>query len=87
MKAVVFSAAVFAAFTCTAQIAFAQTVMSNEPPRGQLGAGQSVWVACGPGKARKVTGGSNMRTNSHGEAVSANGGSPRQRGPCVAMKY
>ncbi len=43
-----------------AEAAFAQQVMSNEPPPGQLGAGQVVYVACGPGKARKITGGSNI---------------------------
>jgi hypothetical protein len=76
-----------AAVTFTfAGAAIAQQIMSSEPPPGQLGAGQVVYVACGPGKARKVTGGSNMRTGMAGQAVSASGGSARKRGPCVAMK-
>jgi hypothetical protein len=66
--------------------AFAQQIMSNEPPAGQLGAGQVVYVSCGPGKARKVTGGSNMRSDSSGQSVSTTGGSNRTRGPCVPMK-
>jgi hypothetical protein len=65
-----------------AEAAFAQTVMSNEPPAGQLGAGQVVYVACGPGKARKITGGSNVGANG-----TVGAGKGRQRGPCVAMKY
>jgi len=56
--------------------------MKSEPPPGQLGPGQVVYVECGPGKARKITGGSN---------VSSNGvvgpGQRRQYGPCVAMKH
>jgi hypothetical protein len=56
---------------------FAQQVMSNEPPPGQLGAGQVVYVSCGPGMARKITGGANMGGGT---------GGPRKRGPCVKMK-
>jgi len=70
-----------------AEAAFAQQVMSNEPPPGQLGAGQVVFVACGPGKARKVTGSSNMRGGAAGNSVSTGRGSNRTRGPCVPMKY
>jgi hypothetical protein len=61
--------------------AFAQQVMSSEPPPGQLGAGQVVYVACGPGKARKVTGGNNM--GRHGMVGQ---GAGRTRGPCLPMK-
>jgi len=57
--------------------------MSSEPPSGTLGAGQTVYVACGPGKARKVTGGSNMS----GPGGTVGKGASRQRGPCVPMKY
>ena len=64
------------------EAASAQMVMSNEPPPGQLGAGQVVYVSCGPGKARKVTGGSDR--NSQGALTGK--GSGRQRGPCVPMK-
>lgn len=63
--------------------ALAQTVLPSEPAAGMLGAGQSVYVACGPGKARKITGGSN-RTQ-RGEQT--NGGAGRTRGPCVPMKH
>jgi len=69
-------------FFVFAEVAFAQTVMSNEPPPGQLGAGQVVYVACGPGKARKITGGNNIGPNG-----TVGTGKGRQRGPCVAMKY
>jgi hypothetical protein len=73
----------FAALTFLfAQTAFAVEVMSNEPPPGQLGAGQVVYVACGPGKARKITGGSNM-----GASGTVGTGKARQSGPCVPMKY
>lgn len=71
-----------AALAVSAQATSAQTVMKSEPPAGQLGPGQVVYVECGPGKARKVTGGSNM--NSSGQMTGS--GSARQRGPCVAMK-
>jgi hypothetical protein len=71
-----------AAFVFTSHAALAQTVMKSEPPPGQLGPGQVVYVECGPGKARKITGGSN---------VSSTGvvgpGQRRQYGPCVAMKH
>jgi len=70
------------AFALSAQAASAQMVMKSEPPAGQLGPGQVVYVECGPGKARKVTGGSNMGSN--GQMTGS--GSARQRGPCVAMK-
>jgi hypothetical protein len=69
-----------------AEAALAQQVMSNEPPPGQLGAGQVVFVACGPGKARKVTGGSNIAAGAAGNSVSTGKGSNRTRGPCVPMK-
>ena len=67
-----------------AEAAFAQQVMSSEPPPGQLGAGQVVYVACGPGKARKITGGSNIRP---GKTTTSGQGAGRTRGPCVPMKY
>ena len=63
------------------EIASAQTVLSTEPPRGQLGSGEVVSVSCGPGKARKITGGSDRVGG-----VKTGSGSPRLRGPCVAMK-
>jgi len=69
-------------FLVFAEGAFAQAVMSNEPPPGQLGAGQVVYVACGPGKARKITGGSNVGPNG-----TVGAGKGRQRGPCVPMKH
>jgi hypothetical protein len=79
-----------ALFTATvilfAESASAQPVMSSEPPPGQLGAGQVVYVSCGPGKARKITGGSNMGIGSNGQPVAARSGSQRTRGPCVPMK-
>jgi hypothetical protein len=64
-----------------AEPASAQMVMSNEPPPGQLAAGEVIYVSCGPGKARKVTGGSNMGPG--GQPIKGGG---RTRGPCVAMK-
>jgi hypothetical protein len=69
-----------------AETASAQMVMSSEPPPGQLGAGQSIYVSCGPGKARKVTGGNNIGTASNGQTRSSGSGTGRTRGPCVAMK-
>jgi hypothetical protein len=73
---------VTAGFVFVSQAALAQMVMKTEPPAGQLGPGQVVYVECGPGKAMKITGGSN---------VSSNGvvgqGKGRQRGPCLAMKH
>ncbi|GLR84875.1 hypothetical protein [Bradyrhizobium iriomotense] len=66
----------------SAQLASAQIVMKTEPPAGQLGAGQVVYVECGPGKARKVTGGSNMNA----AGAMSGSGSARQHGPCMAMK-
>jgi hypothetical protein len=82
MKATVSSLIAAIAFLLSANAASAQVVMQSEPPPGQLGPGQVIYVACGPGKARKVTGGSN---------VGANGmvgqGKGRQRGPCVPMKH
>jgi hypothetical protein len=86
MNTVLRSISIAASLFLFAESASAQMVMANEPPPGQLGAGQVVYVTCGPGKARKITGGSNMRTGSAGQAVSASGGSGRTRGPCVAMK-
>jgi hypothetical protein len=65
-----------------AETAFAQQVMSSEPPPGQLAAGQFVYVACGPGNARKITGGSNISSVGVPQK-----GAGRQRGPCVPMKY
>jgi hypothetical protein len=64
-----------------AEAASAQPVMQTEPPAGQLGAGQVIYVACGPGKARKVTGGSNMGSNGV-----VGQGKGRQRGPCLPIK-
>jgi hypothetical protein len=64
-----------AALFLIAETASAQMVMSNEPPPGQLAAGQVVYVSCGPGKARKVTGGSDR--NSQGTLTG--GGSSRAR--------
>lgn len=66
-------------------MAFAQPVMSAEPPPGQLGAGQVVYVSCGPGKARKITGGSDRATGPSGQSVKLSGGSARQRGPCLPI--
>jgi len=82
MSATVKSVCLVTMFFIFAEQAFAQTVMSNEPPAGQLGAGQVVYVACGPGKARKITGGSNVGPNG-----TVGTGKGRQRGPCVPMKY
>jgi hypothetical protein len=82
MKAIVKSASLTALTLLFAEAAFAQQVMSNEPPPGQLGAGQVVYVACGPGKARKITGGNNV-----GSSGIVGKGAGRQRGPCVPMKY
>lgn len=73
---------VLTAFVFTSQAALAQMVMKTEPPAGQLGPGQVVYVECGPGKAMKVTGGSNIGSNGVGGQ-----GQRRQRGPCVAMKH
>ena len=79
---IVIAVAITFAFTGAA---FAQQVMSSEPPPGQLAAGQVVYVSCGPGKARKITGGNNMRTGTRHQAISGQGAG-RTRGPCVAMK-
>ena len=70
-----------ATFFLLANAASAQTVLPSEPPPGQLAAGQVVLVACGPGKARKVTGGSHMKGG-----ADTGSGSKRQRGPCLAVK-
>ena len=82
MRATVKSLCLSAMVFIFAEDAFAQTVMSTEPPSGQLGAGQVVYVACGPGKARKITGGNNIGPNGI-----VGTGKGRQRGPCVPMKY
>jgi hypothetical protein len=82
MRATVKSVCLVAMFLVFAEEAFAQTVMSTEPPPGQLGAGQVVYVACGPGKARKITGGNNI-----GPGGTVGVGKGRQRGPCLPMKY
>lgn len=73
---------VLTAFVFTSQAALAQMVMKTEPPAGQLGPGQVVYVECGPGKAMKVTGGSNI-----GSSGVVGQGQRRQRGLCVAMKH
>ena len=75
------SAGIAASLLLFAEAAAAQTVMSSEPPPGQLGAGQVVYVSCGPGRARKVTGGNNMSGG-----VNTGRGPQRTRGPCVPMK-
>ncbi|MBW7968565.1 DUF6719 family protein [Bradyrhizobium sp. BR 10289] len=69
------------ALVFVSQSALAQMVMKTEPPAGQLGPGQVVYVDCGPGKAMKITGGSNVDSNGV-----VGQGQRRQRGPCVAMK-
>lgn len=63
----------------------AQVVMDQAPLRGMLGAGQVVYVRCGPGKAQKITGGSNVRI-SGSETKTRAGGSGRIVGPCVPFK-
>ncbi|MCK1396453.1 hypothetical protein [Bradyrhizobium sp. 1] len=73
---------VLAACVFASQVALAQMVMKTEPPAGQLGPGQVVYVECGPGKAMKITGGSNV-----GSTGVVGQGQRRQRGPCVAMKH
>lgn len=73
---------VLTAFVFTSQAALAQMVMNTEPPAGQLGPGQVVYVECGPGKAMKVTGGNNIGSNG-----GVGQGQRRQRGPCLAMKH
>ena len=73
--------AIAASLFLITESALSQTIMSSEPPPGQLGAGQVVYVSCGPGKARKITGGSNMTAGG-----TLGKGAQRQRGPCVAMK-
>jgi hypothetical protein len=57
-------------------------VTSSEPPPGTLAAGQSVYVACGPGKARKITGGSDLRMGRTGNYSGTGSGKGRTRGPC-----
>jgi hypothetical protein len=75
------SASMAASLVLFAEVASAQTIMESEPPPGQLQAGEVVYVACGPGKARKITGGSHIKSG-----VITSQGTKRQRGPCVAMK-
>ena len=65
--------------------ASAQVVMDQAPARGMLGAGQVVYVRCGPGKAQKMTGGSNVRI-SGSETKTRSGGTGRIVGPCVPFK-
>lgn len=65
-----------AAFVLAAQAASAQMVLDTEPARGTLKHGQTVYVKCGPGKARMITGGNNV----HGK------GPGRQHGPCLPFR-
>lgn len=81
MNAIVKSVSVAALAVVFAKTAFAREILPNDPPPGQLAAGQVVYVACGPGKARKITGGGNI-----GSGGMAQQGASRQRGPCVPMK-
>jgi hypothetical protein len=76
------SIGIAAALLLFADAASAQTVLPSEPPPGALGPGQVVYVSCGPGKARKVTGGSNMT----GVGGMVGQGARRQSGPCKPMK-
>ncbi|TCU75041.1 hypothetical protein EDE08_103257 [Bradyrhizobium sp. R2.2-H] len=64
------------ALLISAAPAAAQMVLDQEPARGMLKPGQTVYVKCGPGKARIITGGNNVQGKGPG----------RQRGPCVPMK-
>jgi hypothetical protein len=75
------SASMAASLVLFAEVASAQTILQSEPAPGQLQAGEVVYVACGPGKAMKVTGGSHIKSG-----VMTSQGTKRQRGPCVAMK-
>lgn len=42
-------------------------VLSSEPPPRALGTGQTVYVSCGGGKSRSVTGGSSGKPRTYGE--------------------
>jgi hypothetical protein len=42
-------------------------VLASEPPPRALGAGQTVYVSCGGGKSRSVTGGSSSQPRTYGE--------------------
>ena len=84
-RSVVLAATLVGCGAASMPVAFAQPVMSSEPPPGQLGAGQVVYVSCGPGKARKITGGSDRSMSSSGQSVKLSGGSARQRGPCLRV--
>lgn len=76
-----FKLTVTAAFVLAAHAASAQTVLDSDPPRGALAPGQTVYVKCGPGKARMLTGGTEIK---NGQMVA--GGSKRVKGPCVPFK-
>lgn len=70
------------ALLVSAAPAAAQMVLDQEPARGMLKAGQTVYVKCGPSKARMITGGSNV--GRQGQTIA--GAQGRQKGPCVPFK-
>lgn len=76
MRLKALNAALLTAFIFAAHPASAQMVLDAEPARGTLKSGQIVYVRCGPGKARMVVGGNNVRGK----------GAGRQHGPCAPFK-
>ena len=70
--------------------ALAIEVLPAEPGAGALRPGQTVYVACGSGKARAVSAGTGVGSTG-GKTANvrgiARGTSPRTRGPCKPISH